>query len=638
MVKTLQNLISRLSYFRGRVCAPRWMVFIIDAGFSLIAVLIAGLLVLNFYPELGWRPVLLVGSSMFVVRLASFYFFKTYSGVVRYTGSQDVFRIFYVLLVGDALFLTGMLIAILLGHTGLMVSVLIWVEFSILLCLMIFSRLVFKMLFARHFLRDGDTRKVAIYGSNEYLLMVRHILSNARNVRYDVKAFIESDNISAGKYLSGIKIYHPLDLAHVIKKYRIDTLILAQKMLSAEKRKELIESCIEHGASVKEIPNLEKLISGEMSVTQMRDVKVEDLLQRDPIDLDTANISRELKGKTILVTGAAGSIGSEIVRQLTRFSPARVVLLDIAESPMYELELELAERLGFTDFVTELCSIRDVDYVDDVFRRHKPSVVYHAAAYKHVPMMEKLPMEGVKTNIFGTKNVADAAIRHKSEKFVMVSTDKAVNPTNVMGCTKRIAEIYIQSQVGRSDTAFITTRFGNVLGSNGSVIPRFARQIEEGGPVTVTHPDVTRFFMTIPEACQLVLQAGTLGQGGEIFVFDMGKSVKIVDMARNMIRLSGFEVGKDIEIKFTGLRPGEKLYEEVLNDKEEVLPTLHGRINRAKVREYPVDQVERAIQEMQATLSCCDHFAMVRLMKELVPEFISQHSVYEALDKQSNRA
>ncbi|MCC8034748.1 MAG: polysaccharide biosynthesis protein [Rikenellaceae bacterium] len=325
-------------------------------------------------------------------------------------------------------------------------------------------------------------------------------------------------------------------------------------------------------------------------------------------------------------------MGGEIVRQLTRFEPRRIILLDIAESPLYDIELELLEILKFNDFAIELASIRDKEVLETIFRKYHPEIVYHAAAYKHVPMIENLPIEGVKTNIIGTRNVADLAVTYGCEKFVMVSTDKAVNPTNVMGCTKRMAEIYIQSLNKNVKTAFVTTRFGNVLGSNGSVIPRFARQIEDGGPVTVTHPEITRFFMTIPEACQLVLQAGALGQGGEIFVFDMGESVRIVDLAKNMIRLSGYELGKEIKIIYTGLRPGEKLYEEVLNKEEEVLPTLYKRINRAKVREYDFAEIKKIYDYLGTTLPYQNDFNVIRIMKIVVPEFKSNNSIYEKID------
>lgn len=366
----------------------------------------------------------------------------------------------------------------------------------------------------------------------------------------------------------------------------------------------------------------------------IRNIKIEDLLERSVIHIDETNLRKQLLNKVVLVTGAAGSIGSEIVRQLTHFKPSLIVLFDQAESPLYDIELELKEDFSCSDYKIEIGDIRDRRRVEGIFSTYHPDIVYHAAAYKHVPMMEKHPLESVKTNVFGTKNVADCAVKYGAKRFVMISTDKAVNPTNVMGASKRIAEIYTQSLNKVADTCFITTRFGNVLGSNGSVIPRFKKQIEAGGPITVTHPDITRFFMTIPEACQLVLQAGALGNGGEIFVFDMGKSVRIVDLARKMIKLSGYEVGKDIHIVFTGLRPGEKLYEEVLNVKETTLPTVHERIKIAKVREYNYADVKASIERLHQALEMGDNFGVVRQMKYIVPEFKSKNSVFETIDFQ----
>ncbi|MCD8072861.1 MAG: polysaccharide biosynthesis protein [Alistipes sp.] len=477
-----------------------------------------------------------------------------------------------------------------------------------------------------------ERKNVVIYGSEQYLIMLKHVLANTPNIQFHISAFIDSSNRSVGKILAGVKICKYKQLPDIFIRDDVDMLIIAQKLINVTRKKELVELCSEFKVEIKEVPNLDKLVSGDFSINSIHNIKIEDLLERGVIELDDDNVRYRLRGKSVLVTGAAGSIGSEIVRQLTRFEPRKIILLDIAESPLYDIELELLETLQFNDFAIELASIRDKEVLETIFRKYHPEIVYHAAAYKHVPMIEHLPIEGVKTNIIGTRNVADLAVTYGCEKFVMVSTDKAVNPTNVMGCTKRMAEIYIQSLNKNVRTAFVTTRFGNVLGSNGSVIPRFARQIEDGGPVTVTHPEITRFFMTIPEACQLVLQAGALGKGGEIFVFDMGESVKIVDLAKNMIRLSGYEVGKEIKIVYTGLRPGEKLYEEVLNKEEEVLPTLYKRINRAKVREYDFAEVKKIYDYLGTTLPYQNDFNVIRIMKIVVPEFKSNNSIYEKID------
>ncbi|RLD73281.1 MAG: polysaccharide biosynthesis protein, partial [Bacteroidetes bacterium] len=380
------------------------------------------------------------------------------------------------------------------------------------------------------------------------------------------------------------------------------------------------------------LPEVNRWINGELSIKQIRKFKIEDLLERSPIKLDEEKIKKDTLNQIVLVTGAAGSIGSEIVKQLLRFKPKLIIIFDQAESPLYELELELNEKYHFNNFEIVIGNVTNEYRIKKVFDIFKPSVVYHAAAYKHVPMMEHNPAEAIRANVLGTKIVADLALKYSINKFVMVSTDKAVNPTNVMGESKRIAEIYTQSLNGKKQTKFITTRFGNVLGSNGSVINRFRKQIEKGGPVTVTHPQITRFFMTIPEACQLVLEAGAMGKGGEVFVFDMGTSVKIADMAKKMIKLSGFELGKDIQINFTGLRPGEKLYEELLNDKENTQPTHHSQIMIGKVREYNFKQVNQKISDLISLITENDNFKIVRVMKEIVPEFKSQNSEYEIID------
>ena len=376
-----------------------------------------------------------------------------------------------------------------------------------------------------------------------------------------------------------------------------------------------------------------------MSFRQIRSIKIEDLLERDPIILDSNQIKKEITGKVILITGAAGSIGSEIVRQAIPFHPKKIILLDIAESPLYELEFETEQYRNLVELEVVIGDVRNVERMRNVFRTFQPDIVFHVAAYKHVPMMEENPSESILTNVCGTKITADLAMEYKVSKFVMVSTDKAVNPTNIMGATKRIAEIYCQSANKISNTKFITTRFGNVLGSNGSVIPRFRKQIESGQAITVTHPDITRFFMTISEACQLVLEASAMGSGGEIYIFDMGKSVKIADLAKKMVKLSGLELGKDIQLVYTGLRPGEKLYEELLADKENTIPTHHPKIMVAMVREYDYSMISNEISDLIDLFSTQDNEAIVTKMKQIVPEYISKNSIYERIDKEllSNR-
>lgn len=612
---------------------PRWIIFLFDVFLSLMAVGIASLMLANFQlDKLTLNPILRYVGIVAGARVISFVIGRPYSGIIRYTGTDDVLRIFYVLTTGElGLLVLNVCFFVFFPSFFIPLGFLL-IEYVVLMCLMTVSRLFVKLSFSQYLDAAKERKEVIICGSDEYGMMAKHALENAVDVAYNVLAFIDVNDKKAGKVLEGVKIYKTAALPYLLRKYKVDKVVIAKKLLSVDKKKRLIETCLKYNVTVLEVPQFESWINGELNVKHIKNIKIEDLLDRGVIELDENIVRKQILNKVVLVTGAAGSIGSEMVRQLTHFKPANIILFDQGESSLYDIQLELAEKYHFNDFNIEIGDVRDYRRIEGVFAKYRPDIVYHAAAYKHVPMMEMHPIEGVKTNIVGTKNVADLAVQYGCDRFVMVSTDKAVNPTNVMGVTKRIAEIYIQSLNSRSNTSFITTRFGNVLGSNGSVIPRFTKQIESGGPVTVTHPDITRYFMTIPEACLLVLQAGALGSGGEIFVFDMGESVKIVDLARKMIKLSGFEVGKDIHIVFTGLRPGEKLYEELLNMKEDTLPTPHRRIKRAKVREYDYDEVKIIISDLISTINAGDAFEIVKKMKLIVPEFKSKNSVYEAID------
>ena len=607
----------------------------VDVGLSLLAVGISFLFWANFrIDRIPWELLLKGAVVIAGVRVLSFAVGRTYSGIVRFTGTEDALRIFYVLTAGEIVLALGNCVYFLFEGAFFVPFGLMLTEYVLLTSMMIMTRMVIKHLYAQFIGNQRTKKNVIICGSDEYGVMAKHAMDNSVDVAYNIIAFVDLNNRKAGKVLEGIRIYKLDTLEDLLNRNKVDKVVIAKKVISPDRKREIVDICLNHDVNVLEVPRFESWINGELTMQHIRNIKIEDLLERSVIHIDETNLRKQLLNKVVLVTGAAGSIGSEIVRQLTHFKPSLIVLFDQAESPLYDIELELKEDFSCSDYKIEIGDIRDRRRVEGIFSTYHPDIVYHAAAYKHVPMMEKHPLESVKTNVFGTKNVADCAVKYGAKRFVMISTDKAVNPTNVMGASKRIAEIYTQSLNKVADTCFITTRFGNVLGSNGSVIPRFKKQIEAGGPITVTHPDITRFFMTIPEACQLVLQAGALGNGGEIFVFDMGKSVRIVDLARKMIKLSGYEVGKDIHIVFTGLRPGEKLYEEVLNVKETTLPTVHERIKIAKVREYNYADVKASIERLHQALEMGDNFGVVRQMKYIVPEFKSKNSVFETIDFQ----
>jgi len=624
-----------LEYF-WKYNLPRWSILVIDLLICAFSLTLAFFLRFNFasIPEADLKNFPAGYLILLVVRLASFLLIKTYKGVVRYTSSRDVVRIFTAVAVGSLSILVINIVNrfFIQGFYIIPLSVVI-IDALITIFLMVSSRLAVKAVYFENKNPEREKTMVIIYGAGEAGIITKRTLDRDVAVRYKVVGFVDDDEKKKGRSLEGVFIYPPSRLAELAKDHQVETLIISIQSLSPEKKNAIIDECLQLGVRVLNVPPVKKWINGELSFNQIKSIPIEDLLEREAIKLNTGLISEQLSGKTILITGAAGSIGSELARQCLKFNPKLLVLLDQAESPLHELELEFGENNSDVKFEVVIGDVRNRERMTNVFNSFRPQVVFHAAAYKHVPMMENNPSESVLTNVLGTKITADLAAAYHAEKFVMVSTDKAVNPTNVMGASKRIAEIYTQSLGKHSATKFVTTRFGNVLGSNGSVIPRFKKQIEQGGPVTITHPDITRFFMTIPEACQLVLEAGCMGQGGEIFVFDMGQSVKIVDLARKMIKLSGLQEDKDIKIVYTGLRPGEKLYEELLASSENTLPTHHRQILIGQVREYPFEQVSGFINELILLFDTQDNTQIVTKMKELVPEFISNNSVFEKLDK-----
>jgi len=634
---------------------PRWIIFCLDlfvCGFSLC---FAYFLKYNFNIEEINANELSRNILVFsVVNSFVFLIIKTYAGIIRYTSAQDSFRILFSVLISNGLFFIVNLVLVSFNKAAYISNVILVINGLTGFLLLITYRVMVKYFFMYVKNFRMDKRRVIIYGAGEAGIAAKRTLDHDNKVNMLLTAFIDDDERKTGKAIDGIKIYHTREFLNLIKEDKIDDLIIASQNILPDRKNRIVDLCLENDIKVLTLPPVRSWINGQLSSKQLQNIKIEDLLEREPIEIHNDIISEQLRGKRVLVTGAAGSIGSEIVRQIAHFSPQMIILNDQSETPLHELHLELQENNLQNNFHSFIGDVRDRFRMELLFQTFKPHYVYHAAAYKHVPLMEHNPGEAVRTNVMGTKTLADLSVKYGVHKFVMISTDKAVNPTNVMGASKRIAEIYVQSLFNsfkykeptiytnglshlnedRShvNTLFITTRFGNVLGSNGSVIPRFKAQIQKGGPITVTHPDITRYFMTIPEACRLVLEAGSMGEGGEIFIFDMGKSVKIIELAKKMIRLSGLVPHQDIAIEFSGLRPGEKLYEELLNDLENTMPTHHEKIMVAQVREYHFQTISKHISEL-IKLSCeyKDRQVVVK-MKEIVPEFKSNNSIYEELD------
>lgn len=618
---------------------PRWLIFVLDLILCLISLSIAYLFRFDFVEPEGnqlsneWTILKPALPIYIVIRALSFVIAKTYSGIIRFTSTQDAKRIFLTVLAGSVLFGLFSLVRINFvdAYFFLPVSILI-LEFFFTFFLLIAMRVAVKLLYVEQNKSRGATQNVVIYGAGEMGRATKRILEQDANTLYNVVGFIDDNPSLHGKMIERTTIKPVSKLKSWSEKKEIDTLIFAIKTPNTENSREIINLCLDLNLELLRVPKVETWINGEFSTKQIKKVRIEDLLGRKEIELNSANISKFITGKRILVTGAAGSIGSEITRQCLAYQPAKVILVDQAESALYDLVQELTNAGVTPNWEIVIADVSNEIRMRNTFMTLKPEVVFHAAAYKHVPLMEDNPAEAIRVNVGGTKNLAEIANETEVTTFVMVSTDKAVNPTNVMGASKRIAEIFVQALSKNSQTKFITTRFGNVLGSNGSVIPLFRRQIENGGPLTVTHADITRYFMTIPEACQLVLEAGTMGQGGEIFVFDMGESIKIIDLAKRMIQLSGLELDKDIQIKVTGLRPGEKLYEELLTNEENTIPTHHHKIMIGKVKEYNFDTINTTIGELVSSYSTQDNFEIVKKMKEIVPEFISNNSIYSKFD------
>jgi len=614
---------------------PRWIIFVIDLVVTTTALLLAFIVKQNLtLVGVNWESLLTTVAIMLIVNAFVFTTIKTYAGIVRYTGMQDALRIAVSVFASSVvLYLISIISSPIQNDLVLNnVVIIVYATFSFLALLTYRVAIKFGFAYLRSYKMKRKT--VVIFGAGEAGVATKRVLEHDGQNHISILAFVDDDRKKTKKALDGARIISFNDLAALAAEEPIDELIIASFTITAKRKNELVDFCLNHDIKVLVVPAYSNWTEGSFSSRQLRSINIEELLERDPIHINNNQIRAQIKGKRVLVTGAAGSIGSEIVRQLMHYSPELIVLCDQAETPLHTLELELQETGKSVNCISYLASITNEARMRQLFTSFKPHYVYHAAAYKHVPMMELCPTEAVRNNVLGTQLIANLANEYGVERFVMVSTDKAVNPTNVMGASKRLAEIYVQGLCKHNtNTKYITTRFGNVLGSNGSVINRFKQQIEKGGPITVTHPNITRYFMTIPEACQLVLEAGSMGNGGEIFVFDMGQPVAIADLAKKMIRLYGLIPNIDIDIVYSGLRPGEKLYEELLNDGENTGNTYHDKIMIAKVREVEFLEVSKHFNELVTLISSEESdMYLVAKMKEMVPEFVSNNSVFEKLD------
>jgi FlaA1/EpsC-like NDP-sugar epimerase len=615
---------------------PSWVILLFDLCCVVLAVTLAIIIRTSFganLPNLSIHEIYNSYLYILVIRTLLFIIFGTQKMVVRYTNSKNLLNIIFACIIATLILYGSNIFVNKILHLKHFVPMsVIFMELTITLVLLIFYRIQFKTYYLETINPSKFKKNIVIFGAGESGILTKRVFDRDQISKYNVLSFFDEDPNKIGMTLESLKVRPYSQLSEYLAKNNISFLIISIQNLPAPKKNEITEIALQNNVKVLVVPPVMKWINGELSFKQIRKIKIEELLEREPINLDKTLVSKDLISKTIMITGAAGSIGSEIVRQIMEFDYGKLILIDNAETPSFFLTNQCMARRQMRQIDILLVDITDKIRMDEIMKTHKPDVIYHAAAYKHVPLMEENVNSSIKVNVEGTKNLADLAVKYGTKKFVMVSTDKAVNPTSVMGASKRIAEIYVQSLNFEQDTTkFITTRFGNVLGSNGSVIPVFREQIENGGPITVTHPDITRYFMTISEACQLVITAGAMGKGGEIFIFDMGESVKIYDLAVKMIKLSGLTLGKDINIEFSGLRQGEKLYEELLANQENTKQTDHEKIMIADVRRYTYSDVNQQIKHL-ITLKDSDQFEIVKEMKSIVPEFKSQNSKFDILN------
>jgi len=630
--------IHNLSYL------PRWIIVLIDFTVLLIAF---GFTYLIFdgtgLEYVVTKHTMVFVSFLFGVNIFFFWLFRTYAGIIRHSSYIDAVKLLFSQTAVLVFFLVFNFLFELYYHQKAFLNTAFFINIVLSFCGLFLYRVVVKQTFELYFIEKNDAKliKTIIYGTDANAISIANALKFETPSRFKILGFVDKNNQNASKRMLDLPILVlRKKIPSLMRSIGAESLVIADKSLSKEEQLVIIDQCIEYNYKVYTIPSISDWEDQKEISQKVKNIQIEDLLEREPIVLDNESISKQLKDKTILITGAAGSIGSEIVRQVLNFEPRKVIILDQAETPLHHIGLEVDAIKGKTQIYNIIADIKDKAAIERVFKLYKPEMVYHAAAYKHVPLMECNPSQAILTNVNGTKNLADLSCEYGVKKFVMISTDKAVNPSNVMGASKRIAEKYVQSLYLKCQennslyaTKFITTRFGNVLGSNGSVVPLFTKQIAEGGPITITHPDIIRYFMTIPEACQLVLEASSMGNGGEIYIFDMGKPVKIIDLARKMIKLAGYIPDRDIKIKIVGLRPGEKLYEELLNDTSKTLPTYHDKIMIAQEIQDEFSDLHLSIEELIGIASFFDNDDIVAKMKKIVPEFISMNSTFQVLDK-----
>ncbi|MGK0447598.1 MAG: FlaA1/EpsC-like NDP-sugar epimerase [Polaribacter sp.] len=624
--KFLQDISSKYAY--------KWVVMLFDLSIVAFTFIAAYVIRFNFIINFDWVVMFKQAPFVLLAAFISFIVVGSYKGVVRFTGFKDVINI----IIGVNILATILIISTFFSRKLNYESIfnisgsIIYIHLLLNILFLVGSKLFIKSVYNKLMQDIKIQKRVLIFGAGNAGMITYDAISNDPTNSHKVVGFIDDNEKKVGKKINTLPVFNLEKIKpNLIEKYAIEEVIISVQNIESSRLLQISGLLFELGLKVKIVPPVQNWIDGDLSVGQIKEVNIEDLLGRDPISIINPALLDEYDNQVILITGAAGSIGSEIARKTTNYNYKHLILVDSAESPLYELQQEFVQN-DIKNFTAIVSDVRDLRRMEKLFQRFKPNMVFHAAAYKHVPLMENNPFEAVSVNIGGTRHMASLSVKYGVNKFVLISTDKAVNPTNVMGATKRIAELYVNCLQGNGKTKFITTRFGNVLGSNGSVIPLFKRQIENGGPLTVTHKDITRYFMTISEACQLVLEAATMGNGGEIFVFDMGESVKIYDLAKNMIILSGLRFPEDIDIDITGLRPGEKIYEELLADGENTKPTYHEKIMIARTKQIDALSISDQISNLCTASSKSQNLEIVALIKEIVPEYISNNSKYEVLD------